>query len=80
MSVVKPAASLLFVPFLTFFFRVDVAKPALSGAVRVTARLVGWKLAAKWSASATMSERCILKLSLGGNRSLLECFRSCNRL
>ena len=63
MSVVSPAASLLFepLPFLTFFLRVVVAKPAWSGAVRVTARLlVGWKLVAVESASARSSERGIV--------------------
>ena len=68
LSVVSPAASLLFepLPFLTFFLRVVVAKPAWSGAVRVTARLVGWKLAAECrSPSATISERGIVKLREG---------------
>ena len=52
---------MLFEPFLTFFFRVDVAKPAFRGAVRVTARLlVGWKLVAVESASAKSSERGIM--------------------
>merc|ERR1719326_564042 len=63
LSVVRPAASLLFAPFLVlvFFLRVVVAKPAFRGAPRVTARLlVGWKLVAVESASARSSERGIM--------------------
>ena len=60
--------------FFTFFLRVVVAKPAFRGAVRVTPRLVCWKLAAECrSPSATMSERGIVILRTSLRLRFDEC-------